>query len=164
MEKIQEKIELLEKIAHRLNEAQAVWALGGSMMLYFNGIVSDFHDIDLMVSEHDGETARAILSEMGEMCPPKANPNSIYRTKLFMEFTVEGIDVDVMAGFSIERDGKLFDCSLYPEQIVENMNLGTERIPMQSPQLWCKYYRLMGREEKAAMVDNALRESTASDG
>lgn len=62
------------------------------------------------------------------------------------------------------RDGKLFDCSLYPEQIVENMNLGTERIPMQSPQLWCKYYRLMGRAEKAAMVENALRESAASDG
>ena len=81
-----------------------------------------------------------------------------------MEFTVEGIDVDVMAGFSIERDGKLFDCSLYPEQIVENMNLGTERIPMQSPQLWCKCYRLMGRAEKAAMVENALRESAASDG
>lgn len=103
MEKIQEKIELLEKIAHRLNKAQVVWALGGSMMLYFNGIVSDFHDIDLMVSDDDGETARAILSEMGEMYPPKANPDPIYRTKLFMEFAVEGIDVDVMAGFSIER-------------------------------------------------------------
>ena len=61
MEK-QKKIELLQKIAHRLNEAHVQWALGASMLLYFKGITSEFHDIDLLVSEHDAECVSRILS------------------------------------------------------------------------------------------------------
>ena len=41
---------------------------------------------------------------MGEIQPP--NPNSKYKTKSFMEFIIDSIDVDVMAGFSIVSDGK----------------------------------------------------------
>ena len=37
----QEKIRLLLKIAHRLNEVHVEWALGASMLLYFKDITSD---------------------------------------------------------------------------------------------------------------------------
>ena len=70
MPEIQKKIELLQKIAHRFNEANIEWALGASMLLYFKGIISEFHDIDLMVSVHDAEQVRTILSEMGELHAP----------------------------------------------------------------------------------------------
>ena len=63
MPEIRKKIELLQKIAHRFNEANIEWALGASMLLYFKGIISEFHDIDLMVSVHDAEQVRTILSE-----------------------------------------------------------------------------------------------------
>lgn len=46
--------------------------------------------------------------------------------------------------------------ALRKEQIVEKMPLGTEIIPLQSPLLWCKYYRLMGRAEKAEMIEKAM--------
>lgn len=36
--------------------------------MYFKGITSDFHDIDLMVADRDAESVRTILSEMGESC------------------------------------------------------------------------------------------------
>lgn len=55
MKEEQKKIELLQKIAHRLNEAHVQWALGASMLLYFKSITSEFHDIDLMVADHDAE-------------------------------------------------------------------------------------------------------------
>ena len=29
----------------------------------------------------------------------------------------------------------------------------TEIIPLQSPILWCKYYRLMGRNKKADLIE-----------
>lgn len=150
----QEKIELLKKIAHCFNEAHVVWSLGASMLLYFKGITTEFHDIDLMIANADVECVRGILSEMGEIQPP--NPNPKYQTKTFMEFIINSIDVDVMAGFSIISDGKLFDCSLQEEQIVEKMSLGTEIIPLQSPLLWCEYYRLMGRTEKVKLIENTL--------
>lgn len=151
---IQEKIELLKRIAHRFNEAHITWALGASMLLYFKGITSEFHDIDLMISNTDVECVRSILSEMGEIQPP--NLNSKYQTKTFMEFIIDSVDVDVMAGFSILSSGKLFDCSLQEDQIVEKMPLGTEFIPLQSPLLWREYYRLMGRKEKVEMIEKAL--------
>ena len=44
MKEEQKKIELLQKIAHRLNEAHVQWALGASMLLYFKSITSEFHD------------------------------------------------------------------------------------------------------------------------
>lgn len=149
-----EKIELLKKIAHRFNEFNIVWALGASMLLYFKGIASDFHDVDLMIANSDVECVRKILSEMGEIQPP--NPNSKYQTKTFMEFIIDFIDVDVMAGFSILNDGKLFDCSLKEESIIEWMPLDGEKIPLQSPLLWCEYYKLMGRKEKVEMIEKAF--------
>lgn len=46
MAEVQKKIDLLKKIAHCFNEAGITWALGASMLLYFKGVVPDFHDID----------------------------------------------------------------------------------------------------------------------
>lgn len=149
-----EKIELLKKIAHRFNESNIVWALGASMLLYFKGIAPDFHDLDLMIANSDVECVRKILSEMGKIQPP--NPDSKYQTKTFMEFIIDFIDVDVMAGFSILNGGKLFDCSLKEEQIIEWMPLDGEKIPLQSPLLWCEYYKLMGRKEKVEMIEKAF--------
>ena len=153
MAQMQKKIELLQKIAHRFNEANVEWALGASMLLYFKGIVSEVHDIDLMVSIRDAELVREILSEMGELHPANPISNPMYRTKIFMEFTIASVDIDVMAGFAIVNEGKIYDCSLYKEQIVERMTLGTEIIHLQYPILWCKYYRLMGRNEKADLIE-----------
>ena len=108
MEKTQEKIQLLLRIVHRLNEAGVEWALGASMLLYFKGITSAFHDIDLMVADHDAECVRTILLEMGELRPSDPVPNPMYRTKTFMEFLIESIEVDVMAGFAIVHEGTVY--------------------------------------------------------
>ena len=108
-----------------------------------------------MVADHDAECVRTILSEMGELCPPNPKPNPMYRTKTFMEFLIDSVEVDVMAGFAIVKDGKIYDCALRKEQSVEKMPLGEEVVPLQSPSLWCKYYRLMGRPEKAEMIETA---------
>ena len=94
-----------------------------------------------MVADHDAECVHTILLEMGELRPSDPVPNPMYRTKSFMEFLIESIEetgvlvqVDVMAGFAIVHEGTVYDCSLREEQIVEKMPLGTEVIPLQSPQ------------------------------
>ena len=152
----EEKISLLKRIAHRLNEAQVEWCLGASMMLYFKEIVSEFHDIDLMISVDDVEVVESILSEMGTLCPSDQVPNPMYQTKCFMEYVIDAIDVDVMAGFAIVREGEVYDCSLCKEQITDQLMLEDEVIPMQSPRLWCTYYRLMSRNAKADLIEKAL--------
>ena len=97
-------------------------------MLYFKKIVPSFDEIDLMIFFLYVDHVRSILSEMGELKPE--NPKVKYQTKSFMEFSIERIDVDVMAGFAIVYEGNVVDCSLEKEQIVEMFPLGTESIPL----------------------------------
>ena len=151
------KITVLKRIAARFNAAGITWALGASMLLYFKRIAPEFHDIDLMVADDDAERARQLLCEMGTLLPP--SPNDKYRTKCFMEFVIDGVDVDVMAGFSIVSDGIAHDCSLQKEQIVETLTLDGEVIPLQSVELWRRYYALMGRSAKVDMIDRHLAEA-----
>ena len=153
---VKEKLELLEKIAYHFNIENVEWVLGASMLLYFKDIIDEFHDIDLMISNDYVTKMKNILLEMGEILVPCENEDSIYRTKKFMEFIIDGIDVNVMAGLAIIYEGKLYDCSLSKDQIVERIYLGTELIPLQSLQLWCKYYHLMGRNEKVKMIENII--------
>lgn len=159
MPEIGQKIELLKKIALQFEKAHITWALGGSMMLYFKGIVPVFQDIDLMVADADAQTAQSILCSMGQMQPHIPNPK--FRSKAFMEFVIDSVDVDVIAGFAIVSGDSVVDCSLQKEQIVERMPLGEACIPLQSPALWCRYYRLMDRNEKAQMIGQALSDSGA---
>ena len=104
MNESRQKLTVLSKIARVFNENQILWAVGGSMLLYFKGKTDIFHDIDLMVGEKDIDAAKALLLTIGDLLPEKPNPQ--YKTRHFLEFSVDGVDVDVMAGFIIVRDGK----------------------------------------------------------
>ena len=153
---MEKKLEVLRKIACQLNRAKITWTVGASMLLYLKGLVREVHDIDLMVQDADAERAKAVLSQLGTLQPPE--PNTQYRTKTFLEFIVDGVEVDMMAGFAIVQAGQVYDCSLTPEQIEEVYDLDGEVVPLQSLALWRTYYMLMGRETKVQLLDCALGE------
>ena len=146
------KMTVLAKIARAFEEKKIMWAVGGSLMLYFRGITDIVHDIDLMVTEEDIEEVRAVLLDLGTPAPPA--PDSRYKTRYFLEFLIDEVEVDVIAGFVIVHDGKEYDCSLTVDQITDLIDVEDVRIPMQSKELWREYYRLMEREEKVRMIDH----------
>ncbi len=154
MEDIQFKLTLLSQIAKELNNRGVTWAIGASMLLYFKGITRDFHDIDIMVSEEDFNIVKEVLLTFGKMQPP--NPNDKYRTKCFGEFTVEGVEVDVMAGFIIIDRDKEFYFPLVREAIQDFTEINGIKIPLQSLEEWRTYYKMMGRTEKVKMIDDWL--------
>lgn len=151
---MQKKLELLKKIARRFNCSGITWVLGASMLLYFKGIVSEFNDIDLMVAVEDIAAARNILGSLGRLLPGKANEG--YATKYFLEYDIDGVEVDIMAGFAIISGGEVHDCSLEAGQIIEYACLDGERIPLQGVERWRGYYSLMGREAKVRLIDAYL--------
>lgn len=152
MKDLEKKLSVLAKTAHILNTQQVTWAVGASMLLYLKNRTDCFQDIDIMLLEEDVEKAKAALSAIGKLAPP--NPDSRYKTRHFLEFVIDGIDVDVMAGLVIVRDGVEYDCALRPEQIVESIPIHGERIPLQSLADWRKYYALMGRSRKVQLIDS----------
>ena len=151
MNNLDQKLKVLSKIAHELNKQKIVWAIGASLLLYFKGKTDHFNDIDIMVSEKDVNKLHETLSRMGKLSPP--NPNKQYKTRHFLEYTIDGVDVDVMAGFVIVKDEKEYDCSLKQEQVAEFIQVNDEPIPLQSLEDWRRYYELMGRTEKVEMID-----------
>ena len=152
MREIQKKLTVLRRIAEALNAAQIEWAVGASLVLYFHGLTDEFHDIDIMVSEEDAERIRQILQTMGRLMPP--HPDRKYQTKKFMEFVIDGADIDVMAGFAIvDEEHQVHDCSFTPDQIERYADLDGVRIPIQKISLWRQYYLWMGRTAKVQMID-----------
>ena len=147
------KLAVLARIARQFNRAGITWAIGGSMLLYFKGITDEFQDIDIMLKTEDAETAKAILAGMGTLEPPK--PSTQYKTKVFLEYTIDGVDVDILAGYVIVSNGAEHDCPLLETDIEGAVLVNHENVPLQSVKVWRRYYTLMGKAEKVRLIDAA---------
>jgi len=150
MDELEHKLAVLARLARVLNGGGVVWALGGSALLYLRGRTDGFHDLDLMVLEADAERAGELLAPLG--AAGAARPAGQYRSRFFLELTVEGVEVDVIAGFAIVKDGAEYDCSLTPEAIAGTVPVLGEPVPLQSLSDWKRYYQLMGRTARAAQL------------
>ena len=150
MENVEHKLEVLSTIAEHFHKEDITWAVGASLLLYLKGKTDVFHDIDIMIMESDVEKVKTVMSRLGIIQPP--NPNVQYKTKYFIECIVDDVDVDIMAGFAIVNNGTEYDCSLKKCEISESIPINKQAIPLHSLELWKRYYELMGRTEKAAML------------
>lgn len=147
----EQKLHILSRIAAALNEKGITWAVGASLLLYFHGLVNEFHDIDIMVAEKDADAAEEILNALGQRKPARPNPQ--YGTKRFIEYIIEGVEIDFIAGFSILFEGREYDCSLTAAQIEKCVEVEGEPVPLQYPGCWKRYYRLMGRTARVALLE-----------
>ncbi|KEZ91313.1 nucleotidyltransferase domain-containing protein [Lacrimispora celerecrescens] len=154
MENIKHKLTVLAHIAEEFNHKDVTWAIGASLLLYFKGITSEFHDIDIMIAEDDVETVKEILLSLGNIIQSK--PNSKYKTKCFLEFHVDGVEIDTMAGFGIIYQDKEYYFPLKKEDIKDFTEVQGIKIPLQSIEEWRIYYELMERDEKVKMIDSYL--------
>lgn len=152
MTTIEKKLNILAKVAKELNANNITWAIGASLLLYFKGITNEFHDIDIMVAESDVESIKKLLLSFGKLQPK--NPNIKYKTKDFMEFNIEGIDFDVMAGFIIVNNNIDHYFPLEKKDIKDYVDIQGATIPLQSIEEWYTYYKLMDRTEKVKMINS----------
>lgn len=147
----EKKLEVLSRVGDALNRRGVVWAVGASLLLYLKGIVPTFQDIDILVAEADVEQAREALLPLGTQHPE--NPNAQYKTKHFLEFTIDGVDLDVMAGFVIVHEGREYAFPLEESGVAEYTLVNGVSIPLQPVEAWRTYYALMGRAEKVALIE-----------
>ncbi len=147
----EDKLAVLSKLGRALNEAKVTWAVGASLMLYLNKKAMDFNDIDIMTTEQDAERVREILLRFG--APVASAPAALYKTACFLEFRVDGVDIDVIAGFVIVSGGIDYPCPFTREAIAGYDRVNGVSIPLQSMADWRRYYALMGRMQKVALID-----------
>ena len=150
MNDIDHKLDVLATIAERFNREGVTWAVGASLLLYLKGKIDVFHDIDIMLMEEDIDKAKAILSSLGDVQRP--GPKAQYKTRHFLECSIAGVDIDIMAGMVIVSDGKEHDCTLRKAEIAETVLVHGQQIPLHSLAIWKHYYELMGRKDRAEMI------------
>ncbi|MBQ9357216.1 MAG: hypothetical protein IJT98_08020 [Prevotella sp.] len=144
------KLAVLANIANALNQADITWAVGGSLLLFLKGKVESFHDIDIMVDEDQAGQAAAALASLGRELPYKPNPK--YATRHFHEFVIDGVGVDMLAGFVIISKGRSVECPLRADDITGSTEVMGAHIPLHSLAEWHRYYQLMGRKDRADQI------------
>ena len=146
---MEHKLQVLSRIAQALNSKNIVWAVGASGMLYLNGITDTFHDLDLMVEVAHIHEAKAVLDTMGNLQERVPNPN--FKTRHFLEYIIDGVEADVIAGFIITKDGEDHHLPFDASHIERIVTVNGQQIPLQSRSDWQHYYMLLGRPNKAQM-------------
>ncbi len=153
---LQNKLLVLSKVANALNLAKVNWSIGASAMLYFMGAVTAFNDIDIMLDEEDVVKAKAALKNFAELKEPNSSNNC--KSKVFLEYIIEDVEVDIMAGLTIDYEGEEHYFPLKHEHITKKIKLNDEVIPLHSITEWKRYYALMGRDIKVQLINGFLKE------
>lgn len=148
----EKKLNILCKVAKELNANNIIWAMGGSLLLYFKEVTNEFNDIDIMIAESHVEKTKKILLSFGELQPK--NLNMQYKTKDFMEFNIEGVDFDVIGGLVIVNNNIEHYFPLEKKDIKDYIYLKGITIPLQSIKEWLTYYKLMNRTEKVKIINS----------
>lgn len=142
----------LSYIGEKLNKANVLWGVGASILLNQFGLVDKPNDIDIFVDIKDIDKADELLKAIGEK--KTYEKTSAYSTRYFYEYVVNGIDVDVMAGFVINHDSGLYEYIFDYKSILEFRKISGIEIPFTSLEDWYVIYQLIpGREAKVKMIE-----------
>lgn len=145
----------LSYIGEKLNFSNIAWAVGSSILLNQFGFIDKPNDIDIFVDIKDIERADEILKGIGE----KKNweRTATYSTKYFYEYIIDGIDVDVMAGFAVNHNSGVFEYIFDHDSISELKIINEISIPFTSLEDWYVIYQLIpNRETKVEMIEKYL--------
>ena len=150
---INEKLEILNIIAIKFNQNNITWAIGGSLLLYFNNITEHFNDIDLMICEQDAIKAKELLSDIAILLAQKNSEQ--FKTKHFYQFNLNNLNIDLMAGFTIIINNKTHYYPLLNNDITNIITINNNVLPLHSISVWRTLYQLMDRVDKVKLIDDS---------
>jgi len=147
----------LSYIGEKLNEENILWGVGASILLSHYNLVNSPNDIDILVALKDIHKADEILKSLGNKKIREANDS--YSTEYFNEYVINGIDVDVMSGLTLNHEEGKYVQIFDEASIVDEMLVNDVKIPLTSLEDWYIIYQLIpGREFKVSLIENYLLE------
>jgi hypothetical protein len=147
------KLKVLYKLANLLNTHKIKWNVGASCMLYLRGLVPSFNDIDIMIQEKDVTKLKKLL----EQYPLEIRkPNDKYQTKFFLEYIIDGVEIDIMAGFSIVKNGQVHYFPMHQADQFDRREVDGVVVYMESLEQWYQFYYLMDRTDKVLLLQDHI--------
>ena len=148
-------LNVLSYIGEKLNEERIIWGVGASVLLNHYGLIDKANDIDIVVDLKDIEKADKVITGIGEKIIWEKTDR--YSTEYFYEYTVNGFEVDVMAGLSINYDNGIFEYIFDQSSISEITIINGVNIPLTSLEEWYVIYQLIPNKEiKVGIIKNYL--------
>lgn len=145
----------LSYIGEKLNDSNIVWAVGATMMLNQFGLINNSNDIDIFVDIKNINRADEILQSIGEK--KKTEKNSVYSTEFFYKYLINGIGIDVMAGFAIDHSRGVYEFIFDTKSISKIETINGIDIPFTSLEDWYVIYQLIpNREFKVNLIEKYL--------
>ena len=143
------------RVAGALNGSGVLWGVGGSRLLREYGLIELPNDIDILVNLANAEAAAAVLGAMGEALPCGQNPT--YATRFFRRYIVDGIGVDLMAGFAIRHADGQYDYVFDGASVPVRREVEGIQVPFAALEDWFVAYQLIpGKEAKADRIGEYL--------
>ena len=144
---------VLSELAFRLNLENISWGVGASVMLNYYNLVDFPNDIDIIVSTKDSSTADKILRSCGKK--NVSRDLEIYKSDFFANYSIRGVEVDLIAGFSIKQNSSYFKYDFDKNSITKLWNLEGVKIPLTAVEDWYILYQLMpNKEEKVQLIED----------
>ena len=145
----------LSEIGEKLNKDGVLWGVGASILLNHYGLIDKPNDIDILVDLDDIEKSNIILKSIGEK--KVCEQSDKYSTKYFYEYVINGFDVDVMAGLSINHNEGIYRYIFDDKSIPITTKVNSINIPFTSLEDWYVIYQLIPkREAKVKLIQNYL--------
>ena len=149
------KLLVLTQLAELLNRQKLRWAIGGSLMLYLRGVVSDFKDIDLFVTLEDAQQVIELLDQVA--IPQETVPSEQFQTVVYKKYLMDGVFIDVMAGFKVVVSDGVMDCSLTSETQLKRLIVYNQEVPLYTLSEFRDFYTYMNRMSKVELIDEYLQ-------
>ncbi len=145
-----QKLQCFARIAQALNDAGVRWALCSSAMLYLRGWTDAFNDFDIETERGGDAAAAAVLGAVGTLENTDVDKLR-YDTLTFREYTVGGVDVDLMCEFAVRSEAGIYRYIL-DDAASELIDVNGVSVPLACGEDWFVLYSLMGRTAKAELL------------
>ncbi len=148
--------DVLMKVGERLNTADAVWAVGASLMLNNYGLCEGPNDIDIFVKTQDIDKVILAIDSLGESV--KKEPNSSYTSDYFYKYKIDQIGIDLISGFTINTGDGKYRYDFSEKSIGDSVDFNGIKIPFCSLEDWIDLYSVMpGGQKKAELIRNYMK-------
>jgi hypothetical protein len=136
----------LIQIGNRLHQHDVIFALGGSGLLASLGLVDDVRDWDL-TTDASWEKVKPALEGLNYTLIP---PNGIFATQYLCQIRIDTTVIELMGSFAIYTSAGTKHA--VRTRILRYWN----NVPVGCPEEWARAYDLIGRPEKAQLLQNYL--------
>ncbi len=148
-------LKVLLNLIEKLESNHIFYLLGGSGLLYFHGIVDKVADIDLMICEEDAERTATLLRKIGRAMPNESIEE--YGTTHFSEYLIDGVEVDLIAGFTIVKDNERYYFPVNKNADYPFAKIGATKVRLDLLSNWQTYYEMMDRMDKSELIKAFLK-------